>query len=158
MKSIVVYYSLTGNTDWTAEEIAKMTDSDLLRINPVKAYPDKGFKKFFWGGKSAVMQEKPKLEPYEFDADKYDAVIIGSPVWASNITPPVRSFISDNMEALKRKKISVFVCYSGGGAAKAIEKLNKLVRVENSLILTDPKDSPDSENLSRIREFCAEIQ
>ena len=143
MKSIVVYYSLTGNTDWTAEEIAKMTDSDLLRINPVKAYPDKGFKKFFWGGKSAVMQEKPKLEPYEFDADKYDAVIIGSPVWASNITPPVRSFISDNMEVMKRKKVSVFVCYSGGGAAKAIEKLNKLVRVENILILTDPKDSPE---------------
>lgn len=157
MKSIVVYYSLTGNTDWVAEEIAQQTGSDLLRINPVKAFPDKGFRKFFWGGKSAVMQEKPALEPYEFDADKYDVIILGTPVWASNITPPIRSFINDNLASLKDKKISVFVCYSGGGAEKAIGRVKDLIPVENALILTDPKDNPDQDNLNRIKEFCMKI-
>ena len=30
----------------------------------MKAYPTKGFRKFLWGGKSAVMAEKPKLLPF----------------------------------------------------------------------------------------------
>jgi hypothetical protein len=38
----------------------------------VKAYPTKGFRKFLWGGKSAVMAEKPKLLPYKFNADAGD--------------------------------------------------------------------------------------
>ncbi|MDO5390117.1 MAG: hypothetical protein Q4F24_03355 [Eubacteriales bacterium] len=32
-----------------------------------KAYPDKGAKRFIWGGMSAVMGEKPALHPYEFN-------------------------------------------------------------------------------------------
>ena len=48
MKTIVVYYSLEGNTDCAAKMISEMTGADLLRIYPQKAYPDSGFRKFFW--------------------------------------------------------------------------------------------------------------
>ena len=66
MKELVVYYSMSGNTEDTAKKIASIRRADLLRIDPVRAYPDKGFRKFFWGGKSAVMAEKPELESYFF--------------------------------------------------------------------------------------------
>lgn len=61
MKDLVVYFSLEGNTQYVAERIKEQTGADLSRLVPKKAYQDKGFAKFFWGGKSAVMAEKPAL-------------------------------------------------------------------------------------------------
>ena len=108
MKAIV-YYSMSGNTEYVSDYIAGKVDADLIRIIPQKEYPNSGFKKFFWGGKSAVMGETPALEPYEFDGDKYDHIIFGTPVWASCFVPPIRTFIKENKEKLVGKKISVFV-------------------------------------------------
>jgi len=39
MKTIIVYYSLEGNTDYAANKIASELGADILRIDPVKNYP-----------------------------------------------------------------------------------------------------------------------
>ena len=156
MKTAIVYYSMSGNTEQTAERIAEQLGADLVRIEPVKAYPDKGFRKFLWGGKSAVMGDQPRLQPYAFDGG-YDRIIFGTPVWASSFTPPVRTFIAENREKIAGKSVAVFVCYSGGGADKAIEKLRRFLEIdgfEAELILTDPKDRPTPENEEKIQAFC----
>ena len=95
---------MNGNTDYVAQKIAAIINADLLRIYPKEAFPDKGLKKFFWGGKSAVMGETPELEEYEFDSSKYDYIVFGTPVWASSFVPPIRTFIKDNKEKLEGKK------------------------------------------------------
>ena len=160
MKTAIVYYSMLGNTDSVAEKIAEKLSADLIRVEPEKAYPDKGFKKFLWGGKSAVMGEQPKLLPYSFDGD-CDLIIFGTPVWASNFTPPIRTFVEENRDKIKGKKLAVFLCFSGGGADKAIAKLKTLLGVdgfEAELILVDPKDKPKPENDAKIREFCEALK
>ena len=48
MKAIIVYYSLEGNTDYTANILAKELGADLLRLEPVTPYPTDN-KKFFAG-------------------------------------------------------------------------------------------------------------
>lgn len=159
MKTIVVYYSMSGNAEYVAETIAEKTGADLLKIEPEKAYPDKGARKFIWGGKSAVMGDTPKLVPYEFDADAYDKIVFAFPVWASNITPPIRSFIKEN-PSVKEKEIYAAVCFLGGGADKALDKLKKEVGKESlaaELILIDPKVNQTEENAAKIAEFCEEI-
>ena len=161
MKSIVVYYSMNGNCEMVAEKIAKLTGADILRIEPVKSYPDKGAKKFIWGGKSAVMGEMPPLKPYEFDADKYDCVIIGFPVWAGNITPPVRTFVMDNRESLKDKKIASFACQAGSGAEKAFGRLKEVLgreSIDPTLVLIDPKTRQNDENENKISRFADSIE
>ena len=160
MKTAIVYYSMSGNTKYVAEKIADGIKSsgevDIIRIEPVKAYPDKGAKKFFWGGKSAVMGETPALQPYKFDIEKYDRIIFGTPVWASTFVPPLRTFINDNPD-VKGKKLAVFTCFSGGGADKAIDKMRTYIGVEKfeaELILIDPKDNIKVEDDEKIAEFC----
>ena len=151
MKKAIVYYSMSGNTDYVANRISEKLDADLIRISPKKEYPNKGVMKFFWGGKSAIMGETPELEDYEFDSDKYDTIIFGSPVWASSFTPPIRTFIKDNMEKLK-----VFICSMGGGSAKTIEKLKQFLQIDNfeaELELIDPKDKQSDEKDKKIEEF-----
>jgi len=155
MKTIIVYYSLEENTHYAAQKIAENIGADLLRLHPKKAYPRGGFKKFFWGGKSAVMAEKPALEPYAFKAEEYERVIIGFPVWASNVAPPLRTFLSEN--DLSGKHLAAFACQSGSGAQKAFAKLAAAAgveKLENELILIDPKSKPSAENERKIKEFC----
>lgn len=107
MRTAIVYYSMSGNTKYVADKIADgikdLGEVDIIKIEPKKAFPDKGAKKFFWGGKSAVMGETPALEPYEFSIEKYDRIIFGTPVWASTFVYPFRTFINENPD-IKDKK------------------------------------------------------
>ena len=80
MNTAVVYFSMSGNTAYAAKKIAAELGADLIEIKPEKQYPDKGFRKFLWGGKSAVMAETPKLMPYDFQAANYEQIIFGFPV------------------------------------------------------------------------------
>ena len=159
MTTAIVYYSMSGNTKYVADKIAERIEADIIRIDPVKAYPDKGAKKFIWGGKSAVMGEKPALLPYELNVEKYDRIILGTPVWASNFVPPIRTFIKENPN-IHGKKLAVFTCFSGGGADKAIEKMKRYIgieRFEAELILVDPKENVKVEDDEKIDEFCQNI-
>ena len=159
MKTIVVYYSLEGNTDLAAKKIAEKTGADLLRLEPVKSYPDSGFRKFFRGGKSAVMAETPALRPYAFDPAAYDRIVFGSPVWAGNMAPPLRTFIKDN--DLTGKRFAAFACESGSGAEKAFSKMKAALGVggfDAELILIDPKTKPNGGNEAKIDAFCAGLQ
>lgn len=161
MKTLIVYYSMSGNVKKVAEQIAKLTGADLLALHPVKAYPDKGAKKFLWGGKSALMGDKPKLQPYTFNADRYDDIVFGSPVWASSFTPPLRTFIEENRSALDGKRFSAFVCYLGSGDKRALKKLKKELNIEEfeaEMTLTEPDPNVSGETEVRISEFCRKLK
>jgi flavodoxin len=161
MKAAVVYYSMLGNSEMVAESIAGKLNADVIRIEPDKAYPDKGAKKFLWGGMKAVMGEMPVLKPYQFDADTYDTVIIGFPVWASRPAPPIMTFLNDEKDKLKGKKIAVYACQSGNGAEKAFEKIKSITGNEDfeaELILIDPKTKVNAENETKITEFCKKLE
>ena len=161
MSTAIVYYSMHGNSEMVAEKIAAKLGADVIKIEPDKAYPDKGAKKFLWGGKSAVMGEQPVLKPYEFDADKYDSIILGFPVWASRPAPPINTFLSEQKSKLSGKKIAVFACQSGSGAEKAFSKLSKCIGIEKfeeKLILIDPKTKPNDDNEQKIRKFCDKLK
>ena len=155
MKTVIVYYSMSGNTDWAAHAAAAALGAETLRIEPETAYPDKGFKKFLWGGKSAVMAETPKLRPYDFDAAQYEQVILAFPVWASTFAPPIRTFVRDNAAALGAKRVAAVACQSGSGAEKAFAKLEGLLGrpLHATLVLIDPKARPDAANDAKILEF-----
>ena len=158
MKTAIVYYSMSGNTAAAAKKVAEGLHADLIEIKPEKAFPDKGFKKFLWGGKSAVMAEAPKLMPFTFDPGQYDQIVIGFPVWASNVAPPIRTFAVENKETVRNKKIAAFACQSGSGAEKAFKKLLDCLGQEEfvaTMILNDPK--PKTENDQAIASFVMKL-
>ena len=159
MRTAVVYYSLQGNIRYVAEKVAKELGADLIELIPVKAYPDKGMKKFIWGGSAVTFKKKPELEPYKFNSADYERVIIATPVWAGGFTPPVRTFLEDN--DLTGKKISVIASSAGGNSAKCIEAVriaSKADSLEAELSLVDPKDQPSEEKEQKIAEFIKECR
>ncbi len=156
MKTAVVYYSLTGNTEYAAQWIAGRIGGETVRLEPEKKYPDKGFRKFFWGGKSAVMQEEPPLEPYDFEADRFHQVVLCTPLWAGNIAPPLRTFLKQQGQKILDKRVAVVMCCGGGSEAKAMEKLQALLGrpFHARLVLVDPKDRPAAGQEEKMAQFC----
>ena len=159
MNTAIVYYSMGGNTAWAAGQLAERLGAELIAVRPRRAYPDRGVRKFLWGGKSAVMGETPALEPYSFDAARYDRVILGTPLWASRISPPLRSFLKEQGSALAGKNLAAFICCGGGSADKAFAQLRELLQSELAaeLCLVDPKDRPSEENAARLDAFCRSL-
>ena len=157
MKAVIVYYSLTGNTEYAAKKIGEQLGADLVCVEPEKAYPSKGLGKFLVGGKGAVSKAAPALKPYQFEAAAYDCVVIGMPLWAGRVTPPINTFVKENREALQGKKIAAFVCSGGGSPEKALEQLKNAMGIgafAAELSLTDPKSKADAANEMRITAFC----
>ena len=154
MKTAIVYYSMHGNVRYVAEKVAKELGADLIELKPVKAYPDKGAMQFIWGGSAVTFKKKPDLEPYTFNASEYDLVIIGTPVWASNFTPPLRTFFEDN--DLTGKKIAVIATSAGGDSSKCIQAVKEATKTDAlaaTLSLTDPKDRPSDDVEKKIGEL-----
>ena len=161
MKTAVVYYSLSGNTEVAAQTVARTLGADLIRLEPVTAYPSGGVKKFLWGGRSALMAELPALQPYEFDAASYDTVILCFPVWAGTVAPPLRTFIRDNRAGLQDKRIAAVACSMGGSAEKLLAKLRLELAIPafaSTLSLIDPKDKPAPSKIERLRAFALALK
>ena len=59
MKTAIVYYSMSGNTEYVANCIKERVGADLIKIVPTKEYPSKGAMKFIWGG---VMKMFPNCD------------------------------------------------------------------------------------------------
>ena len=160
MRTLIVYYSLEGNTAFVAEKLAGLLEAETLRLEPVKEYPSSGMKKFLWGGKSAVMGEEPPLKPYAFNAADWDRIVFGFPVWAGSLTPPLRTFIKAHGAELGDKPVAAYACQSGAGGEKALGKLAALLgrqSLKAQLVLNDPKAKPDPKNGERIADFCRRL-
>lgn len=162
MKTLIVYYSLENHVKKLAEELSKRSGADLLQLHTVKPYPTGGASKFLVGGKSALAGETPKLQPYIFNADKYDCVVFASPVWASTFTPPIRSFVEENREKLNGKTLGGVLSYKGGGGDKAMTKLRQYLTGEKDktlsveMLFVEPNTkNPHDENEKKLDDLAA---
>ena len=123
MKSLVVYYSLDGQTRRIADIIAKETGADIHELKPVRDTAKSGFSKFFLGGMHASFGSKTALREPLPALDSYDRVFIGTPVWASLPTPAVNTFLAESN--LAGKKVLLFACSGGGNDAKCFDAMKK---------------------------------
>lgn len=101
-KTLVVYYSATGNTENVANYIAAATNGDLFKLEPAEPYSDADLN--WTDDNSRVVREHDN--PDERDValvkstvenwDEYDTVFIGYPIWWGIAAWPVDGFIEAN--------------------------------------------------------------
>ncbi|SFA85080.1 flavodoxin family protein [Clostridium frigidicarnis] len=138
---LVVYYSLDGNTKFIAEQIQEELKCNILQLKPIKDLKSDSMKlaKYFWGGKQIFTNESPELMPYKVNLTKYDTLFIGTPIWAGNFAPAIKTFIKDNK--IENKNIYLFCCHGGGGVGKSVKEYEKFLGGNNKIISTiDFKD------------------
>ena len=94
MKSLVLFYSRTGNTGKIANEIAVKLNSDIEEIFDKKNR--KGIFGYLAAAKDAATKKFTQIEEVKKDLSQYDLVIIGTPVWAWGMAPAIRTYLSKN--------------------------------------------------------------
>ena len=123
-KSIVIFYSRTGNTKLIAEEIATVLGSDLRPLIDKKNR--RGIWGYLWAGFDALMQNKTKLEDFKIDLNQYDLIFLGTPNWAANLPPAIRTFC--NQSYLNNKKLVLFCTQDSMGAGRVFNNLRLLAK------------------------------
>lgn len=158
MKTAVVYYSLEGDTERVAKLIAERTGADLIRVQPVKDIPTQGAGKFIKGGYQAVFGIKPALSAPLPDLNIYDAVAVGTPVWAGHCSPAIRAALAD--ASVCGKDVYLFACCAGGSTDKCLGELRKLLAgnsIRSAVSFISPNKTDAAELGQKVDELCAKI-
>jgi len=118
MKTIIVYYTHSGNTKALATRKAKELDCDIEEIIEVKKA------NMIVALYRVVTRGKTMIEPLKSNLDEYEKIIIMSPVWASLPVSAVNSVI-DCLPV--GKKVELIMVSGGGGTKKTAAGTKELV-------------------------------
>lgn len=153
-KILVVFYSRTGNTKKVGEAIAQELNCDVEQIMDVKSR--KGLFGWFRSGAEAVKEVLAPIQDTKKDPSAYDMVIIGSPVWGSRMSSPVRTYISKNKEHFKQ--VAFFISCSGEGNGIVFDGMEKLSGKKSTATLRIfPVDMSSGSCMEKIKEFVGKI-
>ena len=98
-KTLVVYFSCTGNTAQIASYIAEIKNADLLEIEPQKPYTSEDLSK---GENTRAYAEQHsnvndvKIKTPNVSISDYDTVYIGYPVWYEKAPRAVCTFLTES--------------------------------------------------------------
>lgn len=152
MKSLVVYYSLTGKTRLAAQAIAEGLNATLVEIQekrPVAmpfVYLSGSFRAFMnWGS---------KIKPLDIELKQYERVFIGSPMWAYRPAPAINSFIYQT--SFEGRSVIPFFTMGGDSSETAVANITAKIekrqgKVAGSFAITSYKVS-DEEIIARAKE------
>ena len=159
MKSLVVYYSLTGKTKLVSRVIAEALNAKSVEIKETK--PRKGkLAVYAMGGFAAVRNKGSNIKPMKLDLKQYDRIFVGSPIWASRPGPAVNAFIYDtNFEG---RSVVPFCTMGGDNAEKALGNMRAKIeksqgKVVGSFAITTNKVS-DKEIVVRTKEAIKQFK
>lgn len=113
--SLIVYYSWTGNTAVVAQEIQRLTEFDMQRIEEEK---NRTLGKIAGAAMGAVFGFKSSIKPMDFKLEDYENIFLGAQVWAKKTTPAINSYLKK--ASFKNKKVWLFI-------SKADEKIPQQV-------------------------------
>ena len=100
--TLCVYYSRTGATEKLMREIAQELQCEIVKLDD--GVNRAGVRGWLRSGMQAMARRVPPVKPVKtaFPLDVYDLVIIGTPVWAGRCSAPVRSFLIQHGEELRK--------------------------------------------------------
>ncbi|TRZ50736.1 MAG: hypothetical protein D4S01_06060, partial [Dehalococcoidia bacterium] len=112
MKSIIVYYSFSGNTrkvsELLSEHLRKKSEVDILELKAADESTS-----FFKQALRALVRTKADVGTINFDLSKYDLICIGTPVWAFGPAPAMNTYL-DKCKGFQGKDTIVFTTYGSG--------------------------------------------
>jgi len=154
MKTLVTYYSLSGNTRTVCESVAQALDADIEQIVEIKERV--GISGYLSAGFSTIRGRGTPIHSTVNDPSDYDLLVIGTPVWVGSISTPVRTFI--RTEAENFPSIAVVCTQGGSGADRAIEKVRELTGTEPVATLVVTQTEVEKHNYQyAVEQFVQDV-
>lgn len=160
MRILVIYYSRTGVTRSVAEAVSQaLSERDGVDVatEELKEPVDRsGFLGYLRSGFDAMRKKQATIEPIGMDPWSFDVVVVGTPVWAFKVSPPVRTFLARKADRMKN---TAFFCTMGGsgekGTFREMEALCGCAPLAKMALREKDVKSGDEENFrAKVREFA----
>jgi hypothetical protein len=132
MRTLVVYYSFTGNTRNVAERVVRDLGADIAEV--LSARYESGGLRFLraafdgWRGRLPAINVSGPLP------GEYDFVLFMSPVWAGHAATPMRAYLAHNRGKIKRAAF-LLTC-AGSCPPRAFEEMTALAGLEPQATFT----------------------
>lgn len=99
---LCVYYSRTGRTARLVRSIAQELDCEIVKLED--GVNRKGLSGWLVSGLHAVARKVPPIKELttEKNLKEYDLVILATPVWAGRCSAPMRSFLMQHGDELRK--------------------------------------------------------
>ena len=121
MKYLVAYYSRTENTKKLAHQIAEALGAEIDEIIDKKKR--KGVGGWLGAGRDAVGKRDTEITVEKNPLD-YDVIVLGTPVWGSNLTPALRKYLKTY--DLQGKKVAFFATAAGDDQSEVFTQMRAL--------------------------------
>lgn len=112
MKSVIIYFTHSGNTELAAKDLAAVTGAKMIRLMPQQPYSSEDVD---WvNEQSRCTQEhlnqslRPAIKPVDVNFADVDTVFIGFPIWWHEEPAVIRTFLDNYREQLKGKVLYPF--------------------------------------------------
>ena len=153
-KSLVVYFSCTGNTKSVAEKIAQLKGADLYEIVPAEPYTNEDLNYNHKSYRANREMDDPSARPAignnTVDISAYDTVYIGYPIWWGTMPRIINTFL-DTYD-LSGKTVMPFCTSGGSGVSKTVSDIKAeepAADVRDGLRASGSSDSSIDEWISR---------
>ncbi len=155
MSILLIYYSRSGHTKKVSHVISKNLSCDIEEIKDTKKRL--GFIGYLRSGKDALMKKLTILEKITKDPGQYDLIIIGTPIWTSKMSTPIRTYITENKD--KFKNIACFCTQGGKGGEKSLQEMGKLCDKEPVATLVIKAKEVKKETFNeKVNDFVSEVK
>ena len=122
-KTLIVYYSFTNNVHTIVSDLQTQIEADVVRVEPAEEGLDYAANNYAIG--SALIQairnnpndaaSYPEIKPVEVNIADYDRIIVGAPLWWSNMAAPLQTFLLQYGSQMEGKSIGLIVSSSSSG-------------------------------------------
>lgn len=134
-KTLVVYYSYTNHVEQIVNNLRSQIVCDVVEIEPEEKGLDYAANNYEIGSAliAAIRNHPndpssyPAIDPVEVNFDDYDTVIIGTPLWWSQMAAPLQTFLFQNGEKMAGKKIGLIVSSHSSGISGVESDAKRLI-------------------------------
>lgn len=132
-RKVIIYFSYTNHTRMIANKIKEKLGCDILEIKTVVPYSDDYNSVVNDEQNSESSNYLPEIQNINVDFNKYDTIILGTPVWWYRPVPAIRTFLSHyNLDG---KRVIPFATNAGwlGKTFKEIKEMCPNSKVEKEM-------------------------
>ncbi|MBG6130578.1 menaquinone-dependent protoporphyrinogen IX oxidase [Aquimarina sp. EL_43] len=129
MKTLIVYFSFSGNNELLAKDVAKDLEADLLQITEPKK---RGIFRIML---DMLFNRFPKINELNILWDEYHHIVLMAPIWNYIIAHPMKTFIKKSKEDLKNYSFITLCSGRDTQKEKIAAQLEKLARYEPKVII-----------------------
>ena len=128
-KTLVVYFSATGNTETVARQIANLTQGDLFKIEPAAPYTEQDLDYNNQNSRVYLEHADPAKQAVALKTNtpqgwaEYSTVYVGYPIWWGSAAWPATSFVKANN--FTGKTVIPFCTSASSGLGSSAAELSK---------------------------------